>query len=71
MSDVKKNILTRVLMAVVALPVYVFTIVTDLAQSTPILACSLIITLACLYEYYSITDRGGEGWAGAAAPVPR
>jgi phosphatidate cytidylyltransferase len=60
MSDIKKNILTRVLMAAVALPVYVFAIVTDLAQSTPILACSLIITLACLYEYYSITDRGGD-----------
>ena len=60
MSDVKKNILTRVLMAVVALPVYVFAIVTDLAQSMPILACSLIITLACLYEYYQITDRGGD-----------
>ncbi len=60
MSDVKKNILTRVLMAVVALPVYVFTIVTDMAQSTPILACSLIVTLACLYEYYQITDRGGD-----------
>lgn len=60
MSDVKKNILTRVLMAVVALPVYVFTIVTDIAYSTPILACSLIITLACLYEYYQITDRGGD-----------
>jgi phosphatidate cytidylyltransferase len=61
MSDVKKNILIRVLSAVVALPLYVFTIVTELAQSIPILVCSLIVTLACLYEYYSITNRGDEG----------
>jgi phosphatidate cytidylyltransferase len=61
MSDVKKNTLMRVLSALVALPVYVFAIVTDLAQSIPILACSVIITLACLYEYYQITDKGEEG----------
>jgi phosphatidate cytidylyltransferase len=61
MSDVKKNTLTRVLSAVVALPVYVFTIITDLAQAVPILICSLIVTLACLYEYFLITERGEEG----------
>jgi phosphatidate cytidylyltransferase len=61
MSDVKKNILIRVLSAVIALPLYVFTIVTEFAQSIPILVCSLIVTLACLYEYYSITNRGEEG----------
>ena len=61
MSDVKKNTLMRVLSAVVALPVYVFTIVTDLGQAMPILICSLIVTLACLYEYYQITERGDEG----------
>ncbi len=61
MSDVKKNTLIRVLSAVVALPVYVFTIVTDLGQAVPILLCSLTITLACLYEYYCITERGEEG----------
>lgn len=63
MNDVKKATLLRVLSAAIALPLYVFTIVTDLAQSLPILACSLIITLACLWEYYSITDRGEEGRA--------
>ncbi len=61
MSDVKKNTLIRVLSAVVALPVYVFAIVTDLGQAIPILICSLVITLACLYEYYCITERGDEG----------
>ena len=61
MSDVKKNTLIRVLSAVVALPVYVFTIVTDLGQAIPILICSLIVTLACLYEYYCLTERGEEG----------
>ncbi len=63
MTDVTKATMMRVLSAAVALPLYVFTIVTDLAQSLPILACSLIITLACLWEYYSITDRGDEGRA--------
>ncbi len=61
MSDVKKNILIRVMSAVVALPVYVFTIVTDLAQSIPILVCSLIVSMACLFEYFSMTNRGEEG----------
>ncbi|MBN2158913.1 MAG: phosphatidate cytidylyltransferase [Spirochaetes bacterium] len=51
----------RILSAVVALPVYVFAIVTDFAQSIPILLCSVIITLACLYEYYQITDKGDQG----------
>ncbi|OHD66329.1 MAG: hypothetical protein A2176_07540 [Spirochaetes bacterium RBG_13_51_14] len=63
MTDVKKNTLMRILSAVVALPVYVFAIVTDLAQSIPILICSLVITLACLYEYYAITNRGEGGRA--------
>jgi phosphatidate cytidylyltransferase len=61
MSDVKKNILIRVLSAVVGLPIYVFTIVTELAQSIPILVCSLIISMGCLHEYFSITNRGEEG----------
>jgi len=63
MTEIQKATIKRVLSAVVALPVYVFTIVTDLGQSVPMLACSLIVTLACLYEYYSITDRGEEGRA--------
>jgi phosphatidate cytidylyltransferase len=61
MSDVKKNILTRVMMAVVALPVYVAAIVVDWPKSAFILVCSLIVTLACLIEYFRITDRGPEG----------
>ena len=63
MTEIQKATIKRVLSAVVALPVYVFTIVTDLGQSIPMLVCSLIVTLACLYEYYSITDRGEEGRA--------
>lgn len=63
MSDVKKATLMRVMSAAVALPVYVVTIVTDWFQSVPIVICSLIVTLACLYEYYQITDRGDEGRA--------
>jgi phosphatidate cytidylyltransferase len=63
MTEIQKATIKRVLSAVVALPVYVFTIVTDLGQSVPMLVCSLIVTMACLYEYYSITDRGEEGRA--------
>ena len=62
MTEIQKATIKRVLSAVVALPVYIL-IVTDLGQSVPMLACSLIVTLACLYEYYSITDRGEEGRA--------
>ena len=63
MTEIQKATIKRILSAVVALPVYVFTIMTDLGQSIPMLVCSLIVTLACLFEYYSITDRGEEGRA--------
>lgn len=63
MSDVKKATLMRVMSAVIALPVYVFTIVTDWFHSVPMLICSLLVTLACLYEYFQITDRGKDGRA--------
>ncbi|RPI97268.1 MAG: hypothetical protein EHM32_01840, partial [Spirochaetales bacterium] len=48
---------TRILSAVVALPVYCFLVVTDLFYSLPILIISLIVSLGCLYEYYQISSR--------------
>ncbi len=62
MTEIQKTTIKRILSALVALPVYVFTIVIDW-QSIPMLFCSLIVTMACLYEYYSITDREKEGRA--------
>ncbi len=48
---------TRILSAVVALPVYCFLVVTDLLYSVPILIASLVISLGCLWEYYQISSR--------------
>lgn len=58
---------TRILSAVVALPVYCFLVVTDLFYSLPILIASLIISLGCLYEYYQISsrDEGNRPFIGA------
>ncbi|MBN2041583.1 MAG: phosphatidate cytidylyltransferase [Spirochaetes bacterium] len=56
-----KNSIHRILTAVVALPVYLFAIGTDLIYSIPLLIASLVITLLSLYEFYKISDRGEEG----------
>ncbi len=48
----------RITSAIVALPVYVFAFATDSFQNIPLLIVSMIITLACLYEYYQICDKG-------------
>ncbi len=58
---------TRILSAVVALPVYCFLVVTDLFYSLPILIASLVISLGCLYEYYQISsrDEGSRPFIGA------
>lgn len=74
MTATRKATLLRIGSAVVALPIYAFTIVTDMLQATPILICSLVVTLACLYEFYRIADRGeGErpfiSWGMAAAVI--
>jgi phosphatidate cytidylyltransferase len=63
MNKLKKATLTRVLSALIMAPAYVLLIVADWLQSTPILVCSIIVTLACLMEFYKITDRGEEGRA--------
>lgn len=57
MSDVKKATLTRIMSAVVALPVYLFCLYADRPYYIPIFVVSLIITLVCLHEYYQISRR--------------
>lgn len=63
MSDVKQATIYRILSALVALPLYTFTIVTEAAWRLPLLGCSLIVTLASLWEFYRITDKGEQGRA--------
>jgi hypothetical protein len=67
MTDVTKATLIRIVSALIMVPVYLLLIVTDWLRSTPILVCSVVITLVCLYEYYAITDRGEEGRPFVAA----
>lgn len=61
MSDVKKATLTRILSAVVALPVYLYCLIADRPYFIPIFVVSLIITLVCLHEYYQISRRDDGG----------
>ncbi len=63
MSLTKKAVLSRVLSALVLVPAYLVLIVADWPQFTPILLLSIIVSLACLWEFYKVTDRGQEGGA--------
>jgi phosphatidate cytidylyltransferase len=63
MSLLGNTTFKRILSAVIALPVYIFLIISDSFYSTPILGISLLISLICLYEFFLITDRGDEGRA--------
>lgn len=58
MSDVKSSTFKRILSAAVALPVYVYALAADSFLNIPLLAVTLVITLACLYEFYQISDKG-------------
>jgi phosphatidate cytidylyltransferase len=73
MSDVKVNTIKRIASAVVALPVYAYAIITDTFYNIPILLVSMFISIACLYEFYQMSDRKEEGSAffveGIAAGV--
>jgi len=60
MSVLNKETFTRILSAIVTLPVLVYVLITDDFLSFPILAGSLVISLTCLYEYYMITWKSDE-----------
>ena len=63
MNEVTKNTLLRILSALVALPIYFYAIITDMFQSIPMLVVSLIISIACLVEFYYITENNEQGGA--------
>ncbi len=63
MSVLNRETFTRILSAVVTLPILVYVLVTDNFLCLPILIATLIISLFCLYEFYMIADRGEEGGA--------
>lgn len=56
-----KEGLLRIFSAAVALPVYAFFIIDDHFYSLGILLVSLVISLACLYEFYQISALDGRG----------
>lgn len=60
MSVLNKETLTRILSAVVTLPVLIYVLITDDFLSLPILFASCIISLTCLYEYYMITYKSED-----------
>lgn len=60
MSVLNKETFTRIISAIIALPVLVYVLVTDDFLSFPILLGSCIISLTCLYEYYMITYKSED-----------
>ena len=60
MSVLNKETMTRILSAIVTLPVLVYVLVTDDFLSLPVLFASCIISLTCLYEYYMITSKSED-----------
>jgi phosphatidate cytidylyltransferase len=63
MSVLNRETMTRILSAIVTLPVLVYVIVTDNFLCLPILLATAVISLFCLYEFYMIADRGEDGRA--------
>lgn len=57
MKERTKNTLLRIMSAAIALPIYVYAIITSQLMNLPILLVSLIISLMSLYEFYRITER--------------
>jgi phosphatidate cytidylyltransferase len=60
MSDVKKATITRILSAVVGLPVYVIFLYTDKLYAILALLVTIIITVVCLLEYYQMAWKSEE-----------
>lgn len=73
MKTTNSNTITRIISAVVALPVYFFSIITDMFHAVPILVVSLAVTGISLYEFYQVGNRGENGrpflYTGIAAGV--
>ncbi len=63
MNKSGNSTLKRIISAVLGLPIYLFLIITDSFQSIPILLCSTLISLICLFEFFQISDRGEHGRA--------
>ncbi len=63
MSILSSTTFKRILSALVALPIYLYLIITDSFMSLPILLCSSVISLICLYEFYLVTDKEDNGKA--------
>ncbi|HRS62109.1 MAG TPA: phosphatidate cytidylyltransferase, partial [Spirochaetota bacterium] len=62
MSVFSRETFTRILSAIVTLPVLVYVLTTDDFLSLPVLIATVIISLFCLYEFYMMADRGEEGY---------
>jgi phosphatidate cytidylyltransferase len=63
MKEITKNTIKRVGSAVVFLPIYFAGVVTDRFYAVPMLLVSTIISLICLWEFYTMSDRGKDGKA--------
>ncbi len=63
MSILNMETFKRVISALAALPLLAYVLITDDFQYLPILAGSIVISLAALYEFYMISDRGDNGRA--------
>ncbi len=62
MSVFNRETFTRILSAIITLPILVYVLTTDDFLSLPVLIATVIISLFCLYEFYMMADRGEEGY---------
>ncbi|HPS58375.1 MAG TPA: phosphatidate cytidylyltransferase [Spirochaetota bacterium] len=60
MSVLNKETMTRILSAIVTLPVLIYVLITEDFFSLPVFFASCVISLTCLYEYYMITYKSEE-----------
>jgi hypothetical protein len=59
--SISRTTISRLLSALILLPIYAFAVLTDYVMSMPILLASIVISSITLYEFYQITDRGENG----------
>jgi len=73
MKSVNSNTITRIVSAVVALPIYFFAIITDMFHAVPLLVISMAVSCISLLEFYQIGDRAENGrpfiYTGMAAGI--
>jgi len=60
MTSLTRTTFLRITSALVALPIYFYTIIDNNFWGLPLLLASIFITVTCLFEFYKISSKDGE-----------